>query len=77
MSLLWPTQIKSVELVPGDVVLVKSGDIIPADLRLITSADLKGKRFYHSAQALLLRLAAPMAQLLRALGGALIRACAQ
>lgn len=33
--------IKSEELVPGDLVLLQSGDKVPADLRLIRSRDLK------------------------------------
>lgn len=34
-------QIKTEELVPGDIVYIEAGDIIPADLRLIESASLK------------------------------------
>ena len=34
-------QIKTEELVPGDIVLIEAGDIIPADMRLLESASLK------------------------------------
>jgi|TARA_R110000868_G_scaffold320720_3_gene581677 Ca2+-transporting ATPase len=34
-------QIPSVELVPGDIILLQSGDKVPADLRLIRSRDLQ------------------------------------
>lgn len=34
-------QIKTEELVPGDIVLLEAGDIIPADMRLLESASLK------------------------------------
>lgn len=34
-------QIKTEELVPGDIVLLEAGDIIPADMRLVESASLK------------------------------------
>jgi Ca2+-transporting ATPase len=34
-------EIKSVELVPGDVILLEVGDAIPADSRLITATNLK------------------------------------
>ncbi len=34
-------QIKSEELVPGDVVIIEAGDAIPADMRLIESSSLK------------------------------------
>lgn len=34
-------QIKSEELVPGDIVLLEAGDYVPADMRLLQSASLK------------------------------------
>lgn len=34
-------QIRTEELVPGDIVLLEAGDIIPADMRLLESASLK------------------------------------
>lgn len=34
-------QIKTEELVPGDIALIEAGDIIPADMRLLESASLK------------------------------------
>jgi len=34
-------QIKTEELVPGDIVLIEAGDIIPADMRLLENASLK------------------------------------
>lgn len=35
------TQIKSEELVPGDIVLLEAGDIVPADVRLLSANNLK------------------------------------
>lgn len=35
------TQIKSEELVPGDIVLLEAGDAVPADMRLIEASSLK------------------------------------
>jgi len=34
-------QIKSEEIVPGDIVLIEAGDYVPADMRLIESASLR------------------------------------
>ncbi len=34
-------QIKTQELVPGDIVLIEAGDIVPADMRLIENVSLK------------------------------------
>ena len=34
-------QIESIELVPGDVVLLEAGDVVPADGRIIASATLE------------------------------------
>jgi len=34
-------QIKSEEVVPGDIVLLEAGDAVPADMRLVTAASLK------------------------------------
>lgn len=34
-------QIKTEELVPGDIVLLEAGDVVPADMRLLESASLK------------------------------------
>lgn len=34
-------QIKTEELVPGDIVLIEAGDIVPADMRLLENASLK------------------------------------
>ncbi|SDJ40078.1 Ca2+-transporting ATPase [Frankineae bacterium MT45] len=34
-------EVESVELVPGDVVLVEAGDVVPADGRIVTSASLE------------------------------------
>ncbi|WP_340026835.1 cation-translocating P-type ATPase [Paenibacillus sp. FSL K6-1096] len=35
------TEIKSEELVPGDIVLLEAGNVVPADLRLLEAASLK------------------------------------
>lgn len=35
------TTIKSVDLVPGDIILLEAGDIIPADVRLINTSSLQ------------------------------------
>jgi hypothetical protein len=35
------TELESVEIVPGDVVLLESGDIVPADLRLVEATRLE------------------------------------
>lgn len=36
-----PTQVPSVQLVPGEIVLLEAGNVIPADLRLIEGESLK------------------------------------
>jgi len=34
-------QIKSEEIVPGDIVLLEAGDAVPADMRIIEASSLK------------------------------------
>ena len=38
-----PIEVASVDLVPGDVVLIEAGSVVPADLRLIEEANLRAQ----------------------------------
>jgi Ca2+-transporting ATPase len=39
--------VKSEELVPGDIVLLEAGDAVPADLRIIEASTLKSKKLRY------------------------------